>query len=175
MLHLLWALINIAVFIIFISTCFRATRLIREKYGMLLAVIFVIGLLSFAGRDTNDADRDAGKSKIKSWKFPDSDSLQAGYPTGSVDVILDENLINKTRLTISYTKSPEGVRSPVEGWIGTLGFMAGTRWRPFSVDVDRTNDDNKFRYRVSSILEWKLLSATIYSQMKSAEGLVNIK
>ena len=63
MLHLLWALVYIGVFVIFVSTCFRATRLIREKYGMLLAVIFAIGLLSFVGAGTNDADGEAANAK----------------------------------------------------------------------------------------------------------------
>ena len=175
MLHLLWALVYIGVFVIFVSTCFRATRLIREKYGMLLAVIFAIGLLSFVGAGTNDADGEAGKRKTGSWNLADHDNHLAGQRTGIVDIMLDENLINKTRLTISYTKSPEGIASPYEGSIVTLGFIAGTRWRPILIDVKKTDEDNKFSYRVRGILEWKLLSATIYSQMKSAEGFVSIK
>ena len=112
---------------------------------------------------------------MKSWKYADFDSVNAGHPTGFVDVLLDENLINKTRLTIDYVKTPDGTQVPVEGSIQTLGFLSGTIWRLIDVDATKTDDNNKFRYRVRAVREWNLLSATIYTQMKSAEGFVFVK
>lgn len=66
MIYILWALLNIALFTLFLVICFYATKLIKEKYGLFISCVFVIGLLSFAGnsKKNNDSiDKNSGEIK----------------------------------------------------------------------------------------------------------------
>ena len=46
MTYLLWSLLNIALGILFIYLCFKATKLINERIGLLASLVFVFGILA---------------------------------------------------------------------------------------------------------------------------------
>jgi hypothetical protein len=51
----------------------------------------------------------------------------------------------------------------------------GTKWRPLNINILKTTDNNKFKYVVYGIVEWKLLGATLYTQSKVYQGIVPLK
>lgn len=66
MSYLLWSILNIGLFLFFIIICFKATKLIREKLGLIATIVFVFGLLSFVGNSNNHNDN----------KEPDSNQIK---------------------------------------------------------------------------------------------------
>ena len=90
MLYLLWSLLNIALFLYFIIICFKATKLLREKVGLLASIIFVAGSLSFIGQSNIDNDnKEPNSNQIRTWKFHSADTLNKNA-TFSLDVILEK-------------------------------------------------------------------------------------
>src|SRR5687768_6809478 len=90
MIYLLWGILNIGVFLFFVVTCFRATRLVREHLGLLASIIFVFGLLSFISNSNNDKDnKDLGSTQTGTWKFSSEDSLDRNA-TFVIDIELEE-------------------------------------------------------------------------------------
>lgn len=176
MTYLLWGLLNIGLFLIFIVICFRATKLIREKIGLFASIIFVFGLLSFIGHLNNDDDnKEPNSNQIKTWKFVSEDSLKSN-DTYLLDIDLEKTLISKYDLGIKYGKDKEEqINIPISAYSSTTGFISGTNWKPVSIIVNRTNDNNKFEYFVAGVIEWKLMGATIYSQPKEYKGFVSTK
>lgn len=98
MLYLLWDLLNISLFLYFIIICFQATRLLREKVGLLASTTFVVGLLSFIGQSNNDRDnKEPNSNQIKTWKFISEDSINRNT-TSSPDIVLEKTLCQDTTL-----------------------------------------------------------------------------
>ena len=176
MTYLLWGLLNIGLFLFFIVICFKATKLIREKIGLFASIIFVFGLLSFVGHSNNDNDnKEPNSNQIKTWKFTSEDSLNRNA-TYLLDVNLEKTLVSKYDLGIKYGKDKQGeINIPINAYSSTTGFISGTNWKPILILVNRTNDNNKFEYFVDGVVEWKLLGATIYFQLKEYKGIALTK
>lgn len=176
MTYLLWGLLNIGLFIFFIVICFKATKLIREKVGLFASIIFVFGLLSFVSNSNNDNDnREPNSNKIKTWKFISDDSLK-GNDSYILESVLEKTLVSTYYLGIKYCKDKQRqINIPVNSYSSTTGFISGTNWKPTSIIVNKTNDNNKFEYFVDGVVEWKILGLTIYSQPKEYKGIALTK
>lgn len=168
MLYLIWGILNIALLIYFLTICFNAIKLVRQKMGLLAAIVFVIGLLSFC-RSSDDNNK-----KEKSWNFSSSDSLVQSTEQ-SLDVPLEKTIISKYQLKIIYTRNQQNINVPQSAFLVTNGFICGTNWIPESINVYKTNDNNKFKYHVYGIVEWKLFVGTVYTQRKEYNGYALIK
>lgn len=174
MLYLLWGLLNLGLFIFFIAVCLRATKLIRQNFGLLASIVFVFGLLSFIGHSNNNNDNmEPNTNQIKTWKFTSDDSLSRNS-TSSEFIDLEKTLISKNYLFIQYCKDKDRrINIPISAYSSTNGLTCGTNWKPISISVIRTDENNKFEYFISGVIEWKLLGATIYSQFKEYKGVVS--
>ena len=173
MIYLLWALINLALIIYFLSICIKAIKLVRQELGLFATVIFVIGLLSFCGHN-NDKNKNSNSNQTKNWTFTSSDSLSQDM-SSLLDVKLQDNLISKYEITIDYGKDKNNINVPISAFPSTNGFTAGTEWKPISISVYKTNDNTKFQYYVAGYIEWNLLGVNVYTQNKMFEGTVSIE
>ncbi len=174
MTHLLWGLLNIALFLFFIFICFRGTKLIREKLGLLASLVFVFGLLSFIGKP-NIPNYGANTNSIKNWQLNTEDNLTKNSTNG-IDVSLEKTLISKYDLTVIYGEDKETkLNVPIKAYSTTTGFISGINWVPTSIVVTNTENSNKFKFHVQGTVEWKLLGATIYSQLKLYNGFITTK
>jgi hypothetical protein len=175
MLYLLWGILNIGIFIYFIIICFRATKLIREKIGLLAAVFFAIGLLSFITAGNNRDNREPNSNQVKTWNFFPEDNIEKNTAT-SITVPIDETLVSTYNLDIIYGKhKQEQFNLPVSANSSVTGWTSGTNWKPVTIIVERTNDNTKFDYWVHGVTEWKLLGLTIFSQGKVYKGTATVR
>jgi energy-coupling factor transporter transmembrane protein EcfT len=176
MLYLVWALLNIGLFIFFIVICFNATKLIKEKFGVLTSIVFVLGLLLFIEQSNVDKDnKEPNSNQIKTWKFNSSDSLDKGSIVFR-DFDLEKTLISKYSLGIGYGKDKQLQNNiPVSANTWTTGFESGTSWEPISIIINRTDDNLKFEYDVNGTIKWNLLGMTMYSQPKHWKGIAVLK
>ncbi len=172
MFYLLWAFINTALAIYFIAICLKATKLIRENFGRFTSIIFVVGLLSFAGCFTNKDNKGSNSNGSRTWNFASEDTLSKNG-CSLLEVKLEDNLISEYNLQIDYGKDKQLKNNiPINAFSSTDGFTCATNWKPYLIIVDRTNDNEKFQYIIDGIVEWKLLGASIYTQHKSYNGFV---
>lgn len=176
MLYLIWAILNIGLLIFFIGICFNATKLIKEKFGILTTIVFVFGLLSFIGTsNVNKDNKELNSTQNKTWKFNSSDNFDKGS-NRFIDIDLEKTLISKYRLGIGYRKDIQLQNNiPVNAYTWIVGLQSGTSWKPLSIIVNRTDDNQKFEYEVDGIIKWSLLGMTIYSQPKHWKGVVVLK
>ena len=169
-MYLIWGLLNIGLLIYFLTICFNAIKLVRREIGLFAAIVFVIGLLSFCSRQNND-DKATNSNKTKTWTFVSEDSLTQ-KPTSFLRHELQRNMISKYDLTIIYGKDGNDVNVPISAYTSTNGFILGTNWKGESIFVDKTNDNNKFHYYVTGVVEWHLLGMTVYTQLKTFDGTI---
>ena len=176
MLYLIWGLLNLGLMIYFLVICFKATKLVKEKIGLFAAVIFVLGLLSFSGQPTKGSfNKGANSNKINSYIFASEVSLSQDA-TFFVTIDLENNWVSKKDLGIKYGNNKQGqINIPISAYSSRTGFISGTIWRTTSINVNRTVDNNKFQYSVIGMVDWKLLGATIYTQLKRFDGIASIK
>jgi len=172
MLYLSWALLNIG---LFIFICFKGSKYFREKFGQIAAVVFVFCLLAFVGRSNTDEDnKEPNSTQIKTWNFNSSDSLEKNSKV-FIDIDLEKTLISKYSLGIGYGKDKQLQNIPVSASTWTTGFGSSTSWKPISIIVNRTGDNQKFEYKVDGVVKWSLLGMTIYSQPKHWKGVAVLK
>jgi len=176
MMYLLWGLLNIGLFIYFIIICFKLLKLIRGKIGLFATIIFAIGILAFIGNsNSNNENNEPNSNQIKTWKFIEKDSLKKNE-SYLLSVDLEKTLVSKYELGIKYGKDKQGqINIPISAYSSITGFISGINWKPVSIYVYKTKDNNKFEYHVYGNLEWKLIHITIYTQVKEYKGVALIK
>ena len=134
MLYLLWSLLNIGLFLFFIMICFKATKFIREKIGLLASIVFVFGLLSFVGKSNEDKNyHKTNSSKIKTWSFISEDILTAneGY---FLNISLEKTIMSKYELGIRYGKEKQTKANiPISAFSTTSGIVSGSEWTPTTI------------------------------------------
>ncbi|WP_282334855.1 hypothetical protein [Pinibacter soli] len=157
-------------------TCFRATKLVREKWGLFASIVFVFGLLSFMGSSNNDkSNKEPNSNQIKTWKFTPEDSLDK-KATFSTIVKLEQTLVSDYQLHVTYGQDQQKhLNTPISASAWRTGLVSGTNWKPEFINVNQTDDNTKFEYFVDGTVEWKLLGMTIYSQPKLYKGFVSAK
>ena len=174
MMYLLWALINIGLFLFFIAVCFEATVLVRKKLGLFTSVILVFGFLSFVGHSSNE-NKEPSSIQSKTWKFANEDSLKVYAPV-FLHIDLEKTVVSKYKLRLKYGRDKKrNLVIPISAYSSTSGFISGTNWRPFSININPTNDKNKFEYIVSGIVEWKILGTAFYFEPKDYTGFLVTK
>ncbi|CAN5414957.1 hypothetical protein BH11BAC3_BH11BAC3_44580 [soil metagenome] len=176
MLYLSWALLNIAITIYFGIVYIKTIKLIREKIGVVAAFIFVLALLSFVSQSDGDNDNlEPDSNQVKTWKFNSADSLDK-WSNEVIITELEKTLISTYSLGISYGKDTTlKYNIPVSANTWTSGFQGGTGWKPLSILVNRTNNNQQFEYEVNGIVKWNLLGMTIYKQTKNWKGIATVK
>ena len=93
-----------------------------------------------------------------------------------MNIDLEKTLVSNYDLGIKYGKDKDDqISIPISAYSSTSGFISGTNWKPISISINRMDDNSKFEYYVSGVVEWKLLGATIYSQLKEYKGIVSTK
>ena len=174
MLYLFWALLNVALSIFFIAICFRATKLVREKFGLFTSLVFVLGLLSFMGNSNNN-NRQTNSGQLKIWSLPSNDSSNKNA-TFSSFIVLEKTWISQYEVMVGFHKDEkEQLFTPVDAYFSTSGLISGTTWKPLRIEVNKTKNDNEFEYFVTVTVEWKLLGFSIYSQQKDYSGIIKPK
>ena len=170
MVQLLWSILNIGIFIFFIVVSVKATKLVREKMGILAALVLVFGLLSFISRKADAPNLEPGSSTLRTWKFV-TDIRPYINDINKIDIVFDNNIISKSVVSVRYGKDTQtGLVKPLKAHTYIKGLVAGTSWRPVSVQVSPTAVPNEFIYEVNGVVEWKLLGTTIISQAKEWTG-----
>ncbi|KAB7732837.1 hypothetical protein F5984_02490 [Rudanella paleaurantiibacter] len=173
MLHLLWTLLNTAVFVVFLITCFRATKLLRQELGLSTTLFLVFGILSFVSRSTDSptAGRGAPNTNAQTWTLNPVDSLQQGTMQ-MVNVELEKTLLSTYGLTIRYQQGPQ-TNHPIDAYSVLTGLVGGIKWKPSDVSVVETRK-GQFRYTVMGTVEWQLLGTTLYTEPKQYQGTVSV-
>lgn len=175
MLHIFWLLLNIGIGLYFLLICFKVTKLAREKIGLIATLVLVFGLVSFIGNaNKNDESLEPNSNKIKTWKFNFMDSLKSNE-NYLVKTLLEKNSISNYQLSIQYGKTyPENENIPISAYSTSEGFGSCTKWIPKLIILNRTANNINFEYDVSGIVEWKLLGATLYTEIKNYKGVASV-
>ncbi|MBD2751549.1 hypothetical protein [Spirosoma validum] len=175
MLYVCWAVMNLGLFLFFISICFRATKLIREHLSLLASIIFVFGLLAFAGNSGKQSDVVIPETnQARKWTFVSRDSVLPATSKFTL-IAIDKTFLSTTDLLVLCGREKtSGKMLPIEATSSKTGFSSGHRWRPQTIFVETTATPGKLTYRVDGLLEWNLLGATMYTQFKTYSGFMEL-
>jgi hypothetical protein len=171
MLYLFWALLNLGLAILFLVFLFKATKYIKERLGLLAAVVFAVVLLSFMGSANNDKGNNGLDPRQVVTPGFNSDSM-SNRPYVFVTIDLAKTLISKYSLGVTYGKDKHLHNIPVTANAWLTGFESGTSWKPNSIIVNLTDDNMKFEYQVEGTVKWTLLGLPVYYQSKTWKGTV---
>ena len=175
MLYILWGFLNFFMFVFILFLFVKGVTLIQGKIGMGAAVIFVFAVLAFRPTDSESDNREPNSNQTKTWKFTSPDSL-AENSNAIILINMDSTSISKYCLYINYGKDKQMKRNmATSATTWTTGFECGTSWKPLSIIVNQTGQNDKFEYEVDGTVKWKFLGFTVYSQPKKWKGDVILK
>ncbi len=169
MLELIWGILNFTILIYFFFLCFQATKKIRDNFGGIAALVFVLGLVSFISKPNKENSSFQTFDLQKEANFPNKH-------TGNIfstDKLLEENLTTKISLSIQFGEN-NSEKKLLKAEIYRDGFVSGTEWKATNVTVSPLNQINH-QYQASGILYWKILGVTLYSQAKEFNGIIELK
>ncbi len=169
MLQLIWGVLNIGLIISFLLISFRLVRLVKEKIGLLAAIVVVLGLLSFTSISKNESHKEGEWISI-------SEAIDDCNDVFTVNVELEKNMVLSQQLIINTgSKNLTKVNVPLSASTLTNGFTSGRNWEVSSVAINPSNDPNMIHYAVTEIVDWNLLWLTIYKERKEFKGTVSIE
>ncbi|ESU19841.1 hypothetical protein FEDK69T_31020 [Flavobacterium enshiense DK69] len=170
MIEIFWGILNIAILIYFTIICFKSVKLIKEKIGILAALVFALGILSFASKPNDKYLAD------KNIDFLNQTNPKMAFNGNSFfqEVKLEDNLSTKIRLSILVGEKGNELII-LNANCSKEGFISGTNWNVQNIDVDKPKDKNYCNYSVSGFMEWKILGITFYSERKTFKGNAILK
>lgn len=171
MLEIIWGIVCLGVFSYFIIISFRSTKIIRKKFGLFAAAIFVFGLLSFIGNsETNEAN-------LKTFNFQKVTKgiRQNQFNNNSYfkEKKIEDNLINEIIITIQINEN-NSEKKLVKAWANRNGLSIGTIWRTKTITVNKLESTNLYQYDVFGTLDWKLLGLNLFSESKEFKGTIKL-
>ena len=175
MLYVLWGFLNLLTFVGVLFLFVKAITSIRERIGMAAAMIFVFVAFSFARASPDRDNKDSESNNVKMWGIGSRDSLEEGS-NSIVEIVLENTSISKYCLNIHCAKDKAKQKSvAVSAKTFVTGFQSGTTWKPLSIIINSTNENDRLEYIVHGTVKWNLLGITFYSQSKEWQGYVKIK
>lgn len=175
MVYFLWTLLNLFLVIFFIVICFKATKLLKEKHGILVSLIFIVGIFSIMGTSAKSdasSNNSNGKSSVLfNLSEQDLDHTKSGDVKS---IAIDKKGLTTFNLQIlfGYFKG-SNTPLPYQAYSEISGLMGGHEWSS-TTTVNKTSQPGHFSYNVTGILKWKLLWMSIYSQPITYEGFFDI-
>ncbi|MGG9971430.1 hypothetical protein ACQ33O_06520 [Ferruginibacter sp. SUN002] len=164
---ILWIL-TIGLSFCFIYFCYCVAKVIKAKWGLFYALVFVFGLVLFTTRINNTS----AKAEPNKWNFISQDSIAFG----TMSVLFVDLEKSKYKLGIQYGKEKTNKTNvPVQAFSVTEGSSYFNHWVPFAVMVNPTDSINQFKYSVYGQLEWEAFGLTLYSEPKNYSGIFTLK
>lgn len=165
MLELIWALLNLSLFVSFIIICFKSAKLIKERVGLLVAIIFVMGSVSLISRPRKEKIADVKTDIINPANSEKAFKGNSFFKT----ITLEDNLISNIKLSVLVGENDLEVKI-LDAYCNRSGYVSGTEWNLTNVHV--VNDKNFGNYTVSGTMEWKIFGINVYSESKFFTGKV---
>lgn len=173
MFHLIWAILNIALFVFILYICIRLTRVINKRYGLLAAFIGVMLLMSAINKDRDSERNRKADNKYGRWEFNNKDSAEQNS-VKFASVTIDRNWMNMQNLHFTYGTVQQGRQIlPIDASTSEEGWGNSTEWQPHYILVSA--DSQRLHYQVLVTVKWQLLGIQVYSQVKSYNGSVLLR
>ena len=130
MLYIIWAIIFVAAFLYFVYVVIIGGTLVKQKLGVIAAVVFVGGLLSFAGNSNHNSKNQQTTqiNGIEKWTFANEDTLEKGILLVNW-ISVDSNIFNKYRFmyTCGLEKQTHKYIA-VSANVTTIGWQLEQHW-----------------------------------------------
>jgi hypothetical protein len=153
MIYFIWTLINFGLFISFIVVSLRAAKLVREKLGVLATALFALGLLSFVvASDDNDNLAKSGLQKI--WTFTPVNNVNETSQR-TIYATIDKHMGSTIDLSVVVARQ-KSTNTILEASSMISGLVGGYKWKPTTIVVDKSPEQDVVTYLVVGVLEWKL-------------------
>jgi hypothetical protein len=160
MANLLWSALNVAVALGLLYAAVQAARLLRQRFGLALAVFFSLGMVLLTYRSF-DQPATLNANLLG--------SLPAGTPLGNGSATNTTALGSGMKLTMlaEYFETA-GVVKPRGLYAAIQGGVIGHRWRP----VLGTAEQAGRQLRYVAVLEhtWMLLGMPVFKQTQEYTG-----
>lgn len=168
-MYLIWTIINAAFIILFfalvLSFFTKGKQLFDTKYGNVIIVILVIGIIGLINGKVNNSKNE--------YAFPTNNEFEGRY-IKQIRTVIEDNALFDIALLVRLQKNSEGELIPIFSRSRVSGFSSGHEWNYDFAEIDKI-DDNTYSYTVFGILDWHLFGIKLYGQPKEITGTFTIE
>jgi hypothetical protein len=163
MLHLIWAIITVALWGFFLYLLYKAIMVLKQEMGWSAIIVLSMGLFC-CNNSKSELEENKWKQKNTSIKLVKGREFTA------------ETQIHKTILATYNLNLTYGIDSvtqnkvPLKASVGLNGAIIGTNTTIKSIDIYPTENIQQYHYRVYVVTKWLLLFAPVVTEMKNFEG-----
>ena len=167
MLYFIWGIFNISIGVYFLIVCFKSIRLIRERFGILATLVFLIGISSFLNFKKPEEN-------VKIFNFENQKIKNLNCSSSkSEEICLEQNLATNISFHTTFGEINNAYK-PINSFSYLSGFISGLEWHPKDISINSTQSKNKFDYMIYGCLKWNLFGFTIFTEAKEYKGFINL-
>lgn len=170
MIHILWGLLNLVLFIFFLKTLYHAALILNKELSRFSLFILLLGLVSYACRPGN------GKTEeIISWENEKMAEIE-NPPIGGREVLVEDGLTFTRKISYFYGKDSLGNKILAKALWSETGIQAFTQHHLKSLSIlnadaiDDPSESPTYMAHVSE--EWYLLGIKILTNDKQLIGKI---
>lgn len=162
MIPFFWGIFNIVLTLYFLVICFKSVRYVKEKMGLLAAIIFVLGGLSLVAHPGVNA---LGALQQTTEIVPSSTEATQ---VQTKDIAVDPTWFSHLELTVFALQSPSNTVQ-YKATCALEGFVSGRSWQTMQVHITPIHAKT-CQYTIAGKMQWTLLGMPLYSQHKVYRG-----
>lgn len=170
MIYLLVIFINISMGLLFLYVCIKTIKLLNVKYGILISILSVLGIISFMNILLNHSLKsNQDNNTIKTWAFNNENNIVRN--TSHLKTIqIEENYFSSYKTFIKYGRSKySNELVPICANSVTEGLSVGSIWTPKNIEIKNVSD-NHFSYHINGSVTWIVFGIFSIEQPKTYSG-----
>lgn len=166
MIHLLWSLLNLIIFLYFLYLALglivKGKRIFTPRFKGLSILVLVIGLARIILGPTVDM-----KDNLVSL----TNDYDKNKNMEVKKILLEDNLTFDINMLVAYSVDQDKW-IPVEASSSLSGFVNGYSWQLITARADIHKPNEETTYTAIGVLNWKLFGIPIYGESKIFNGTI---
>ena len=148
--------------------------MIKEKMGLIAAIIFSIGILSFMNSPQEKTDTE--KSKAKIIEIVDSTKSQGSFGGYHDEIVeLTSNFMFSINMRFTFARyNNTGELKLLTAHVFPTGMLGSSNWKPENVTIMKM-DSITYDYEVYGVIESTLFGKAVISNNKNYSGTLKLK
>lgn len=166
MIHLIWSILNLIIYLYFIYLIVgfitKEKQFYKPQFKVIAIFILVIGIVQII----------SASNKVKSTNLITINSDYNKKNNSKIEKLkLEDNWTFDINMLVKYSIS-QNEYIPIESNTFLTGFVSGYVWEFKSIKTNSYNPNEKTKFVATGILKWNLFGITVYNESKTFSGII---
>lgn len=172
LVYILWAILNVALWLYFLYILYHSILTLKEKLGWGAIVLLFMGLQC----NTYDNETETKKNSEGLAKNKNNNSVSENVEVLDKKIEIEKNWLLTKNLHVCFLRNYDTKEnSIISAYTSIEGYQIGTKSTLDIVSIDTNTTGNLSHYTLQEETKWFLLALNILSNAKVFNGNINLK